>query len=437
MSDQPTALSAHLRRLSTDALTALVADVWAARGFETDRHGNTVIARSGGTRRIQVSGADDGRPVVDESTDIVVAPGGSDGVATRVIDADEFAQIIRYGIAVEERNSICKQHLGSSITSLEVPWQARAHNYLQTRVRPAVYGIGVLLCILIVASISVWPNLEMIVGSAGGPDESAEVARDGPAMRSSASTTASASSGDQLTGFQQEDRVNSNFPPGVGPGGIEDISQLDTAHSRAIGNRSYTLQVDLYWPRGGEPGAQRVHRNMDFRVGADGRYLLHTVVRGQATDSRDTAQLNIRVYHDGSGWFVAESTGDGVEYRRISPSQQPPVAVPEPTVLQNRLASGYLSTPETNVTTVSREAQPGYRLIGYGRPLGAGQGITNYSVRAFIRSDGLISNLSTRSTRRVTPPVNQRFRMSYDRFNATTVATPLWVSREFNGGSSS
>jgi len=73
-----------------------------------------------------------------------------------------------------------------------------------------------------------------------------------------------------------------------------------------------------------------------------------------------------------------------------------------------------------------------YRLAGRGQPLGASRGLTNYSVRALVRSDGLIRNLSTRSTRLVTPPVDQRFEIRYDRFNATTVATPAWVVREFD-----
>jgi hypothetical protein len=171
---------------------------------------------------------------------------------------------------------------------------------------------------------------------------------------------------------------------------------------------------------------------MDFSVGADGRYLLETTVRSVEDNGTETGRPDVRVYHDGQDWYVAERAEGSVEYRQVPGFQQPPVAVPEPTVLRDRLAASYLSTPEMNVSVAAGETRPTYRLVGHGEPLGASRGIGNYTVRAFVRSDGLIRNLTTHSTRQVTPPVNQQFDIHYDRFNTTTVATPDWVVREFD-----
>lgn len=431
MNSQPDPLPAQLRCLGTDALAALVVDIWSARGFETDRRGSTVVARGVGTRRIEVSGADSRVPLVDGSIDVIVTLDGADGAGTEAIDAEDLAQLIRYGLTVEQRDSICRRHLGAAPDALTVPWHVRLNERLGRFARPAVYAVGVLLCVLFVVSVVVWPHLGSI-GSTDAPEESAGVARPGGPGGTGSSTAGPESAGGQLTDDSEGDGTGSNLPPGVGPGGVENLSQLDTAHNRAIGNRSYTLRVDLYWPRGGQPGAERVHRNMDFRVAADGRYLLQTTVRAQADNPTQADQWDLRVYHDGRNWYVAESTDDGVEYRWVSGSQDPPIAVPEPTVLRERLASSYLSTPDRNLTTATRENQPEYRLTGRGQPLGASQGITNYSVLALVRSDGLIRELRTRSTRRVTPPVDQRFGITYARVGTTTVPTPAWVAREFD-----
>ena len=430
MNTQPDPLPAQIRCLGTDALAALVVDIWAARGFETDRRGSTVVARGEGTRRIEVSGADSRLPVAGGSIDVTVALDGAGGIGTEVIDAEDLAQLIRYGLSVEQRDSICKRHLGAPPAALTVPWQVRLDAGLSKIAHPAVYVVGVLLCVLVVASVVGWQHLGSI-GSTGAPDESAGAPRPGGPGGTDSSTAETQSASGQLTGDTVGESTGSNLPPGVGPGGVVDVSALDAAHDRAIGNRSYRLQVDLYWPRSGQPGAERVHRDMDFRVASDGRYLLHTTVR-PLNDSAQGDRPDLRVYHDGRDWFVAESTDDGVEYRWVSGSQDPPIAVPEPTVLRERLASSYLSTPDRNLTITTRETGPEYRLIGRGQPLGASQGITNYSVRALVRSDGLVKELRTRSTRRVTPPVDQRFEMTYDRFDTTTVATPSWVAAEFD-----
>jgi hypothetical protein len=430
MDTQPDPLPAQIRCLGTDALAALVEDIWAARGFETDRRGSTVVARGEGTRRIAVSGADSRLPVVAGSIDVTVTLDGAGGVRTEVVNAADLAQLITYGLSVDQRDSICKRHFGAPPAGLTVPWYVRLDAGLDKIAHPAVYVVGVLLCVLVVASVVGWPHLGSI-GSTGAPEEPAGAPRPGGPGGTDSSTAGSESASGQLTGDTDGASTGSDLPPGVGPGGVVDVSELDRAHDRAIGNRSYTLQVDLYWPRGGQPNAERVHRNMDFRVAPDGRYLLHTTVR-PLNASAQGDRPDLRVYHDGRDWFVAESTDDGVEYRWVSGSQDPPIAVPEPTVLRERLASSYLSTPDRNLTITASETRPKYRLIGRGQPLGASQGITNYSVQAVVRSDGLIKGLRTRSTRRVTPPADQRFEMTYDRFDTTTVATPAWVAAEFD-----
>jgi len=312
-----------------------------------------VVARSGGTRRIQISGADDRAPVVEPSTDIVVAPGSADSVGSQAVGADDLAALIRYGIAVEQRDDICERHLGAPPAALDVPLRVRIRNRLWERAHPAVYIVGALLCLLVAASAVGWVCFGL-GSNTGDPAEPADTASLAGSDRPPSSTVVPASASGQSRDGLEANQPGSSLPPGVGPGGVEDNLRLDTAHSRAIGNRSYTLRVDLYWPRSGRPGAERVHRNMDFSVAADGRYLLQTTVRALGNNSTHVGQADLRVYHDGRDWYVAERTDDGVEYRRVSGSQQPPIAVPEPTVLRNHLASWYLLTSVMNTTATSR-----------------------------------------------------------------------------------
>jgi hypothetical protein len=171
VTNHPDALSVHLRQLSTDTLTALVADIWAARGYQTKRRGNTVVARNDGVSKIQIAGADGGAHIEATSADILVQPGGADSGNTRVIDADDLAELIRYGLSVDRRDDICERYFGAPPPALEVPWQSRVRGRLLGTARPALAVVGISLCVLVAVSAFGVPDL----GAGGGSGGSVEV----------------------------------------------------------------------------------------------------------------------------------------------------------------------------------------------------------------------------------------------------------------------
>lgn len=107
----PSVVAYHVRRLDSDALRALVADLWSARGFETTVEDGTVRASDDSeTVRIAV-----GVPPRDGSVDVVVTPHGTTGEPgdRQVVDATDVAEMLRYAVGPAAARDLCERHLGA------------------------------------------------------------------------------------------------------------------------------------------------------------------------------------------------------------------------------------------------------------------------------------------------------------------------------------
>jgi hypothetical protein len=213
------------------------------------------------------------------------------------------------------------------------------------------------------------------------------------------------------------------LPPGVTAEGLADPATLAAAHREAVGNRSYTVWMDFYRPRGGDPSAPRVQRDVDVFV-EHGRYGLVASVDGP--DGRRTVQ---EVYFDGAGWSVAERAGDTTSYRRVAGGrgQAPPHDAPDPLVLERSLVERYLSGGAELNGTVARDGRTLYRLVGAAPGPG---GSRDGTVVALVDRQGFVRHLAVEyAVVTETGRYEARFEASYDRLGRTPVDPPPWNDR--------
>lgn len=373
------AVERRLRGLDGAARTALAADVFAARGFETRVEGGVVVAQRGDRRRrVRVDGA------------------ATDG---RRLDTAALAEMLYYGVDRAERDRLCERHLGAAPAGLDT-----RRGRLADRVSAGHLVVAALfVCALAATAVAVGGSLG-VDGTAGRTGEGTGT---GPSAAVDPVTPPAA------TGSG----VSEPFPPGLGPSGVTNATALAAAHDRALGDRSYTLWVDLARPRDGEAGAERVRWDMDFAVAADGRYRLEQTLRRDEGWESAKGGPDQTIVHDGRARFVVTRTNGTVEYTEAGGR----TVAPDPAILRRTLVTRYLRTAEASV---ERTDDGDYVLTGRGRPsVLPRQGTTNYSVRAVVRQDGLVERLGVRGTLADADDAVS-FDVTYARVGATTVELP-------------
>ncbi len=411
----------HVRRLDERELAALVADLWAARGYRTDREGVDVRAVADTeTVRLRVGAG----PMSGEQSPDVVVPVGGESANTHdgadVVDAGTLAEMLGYAIDRSVATDICRRHLGAPPGDLSPPPARRLRRRVDGTASSALLASALVTCALVV----------VLGGAIGGPavlGSGEDTASDGDATTVAVETPRiENSSAADPAGAARDGRAGGK-PPGVSESGIEDIDALAAAHERAVANRSHTVWIDWHRPRNLRADGTRVKRDIDVAAEGD-RYLVRTSneVAGNETRSGE-------IYHDGSGIYVAvwnetEQRHDRVF--RITPRQN---TVPTPESVRTELVTRYLSTPTTNLTgVVDSDRGRLYRVVGSGPPnASAAITITNYTVEALIDSRGFVREVTVRA--RVSHPdttPTRTFRVkreiTYGRVGTTTVEPPEW-----------
>ncbi|MFB6123410.1 MAG: hypothetical protein ABEJ78_08130 [Haloferacaceae archaeon] len=411
----PGRVESHLRRLDAAACRALVADLWSARGFETTREGDVVVAdRNGESQVVYVATARASGP--ERRVDVVVAIGGnrpdvSDDV--RVLDATDLCEMLLYAVDRPVAVDLCTRHLGAPPDELAPPLSTRLRNRgaaVASTARSTPFALVLVACFVVVAGAAYAP-----------PSADADDAD----QQSAGAPTATATPDD---GSSSPSRADADSPPGVGTSGVTNLSALASAHSRVLDGRAYTLWLDYSRPRGWEPNGTRVQRDTDVAVDGD-RFFGETTLEGP--ESRTPVQA---VYYDGSDWYIADASDDGTRYRRIQSSGGAPALYADPSTVRYTLVTEYLSTPETTVTERrSRGDDVLYRLVGRGRPTGLGAArAENYTVVAYVDSRGLVRDLTARYRRETDDgPIRVVVEVTYGRFGSTSVTPPPWYEREF------
>lgn len=433
----PDGVEAHLARLSVAACRAFVADLWAARGFETQVDGDVVIARRHGqSRRLFVAGGRFRGQAPSGPVDVVVSPscraGGvavADEYDARLLTAADLREMLRYGVDPAVTDTLCERHLGAAPSALTLPVGARLRARL-ARFATADPSVGttalVALLVIVVFGVTAAGVTDPSATSLAVPTSGASSAEERAVSPAPTSDTPADPDGDTAAGVDAAPDDGPETVPGVGADGVTNLTALAAAHDRALGNASYTLWLDSYRPENGVPGEPRTQRDIDIAVATDG-YL----IRESVEPDGDARRLVRAVYFDGADWYVNDNATDPAMIRWVDGSSDDASVEPDLQRLQETLITRYLATPDTTVTERSRRGGTTYRLEGAGRPPGfAADRVYNYSFVAVVDARGFVREAVVEYTV-VTVEGSYRFRFewTYGRLGATSITAPEWVER--------
>ncbi|MFB6304437.1 MAG: hypothetical protein ABEH47_04675, partial [Haloferacaceae archaeon] len=399
----------HLRRLDADACAALVADLWAARGFDVRREGRRVTAtRRGTTTAVHVATGVRAGGVPGGRVDVVVAPDGgragrrlAEATGADLLDAADLRRTLRYAVDAATAADLCVRHLGARPADLRPPLGERLRN--RTRV-----GSGSAMPALVAVVLLVLAGGAFAVPHVGTAGDAATPAGDGTGATEAGAAGANGSGAASVPGLSAER--------------IADVDALAAAHERGLEGRSYTLRYDYRGPPDWGVGRGSIHRHTEATVDGE-RFFLSTTVEadGVRVDGKS-------VYHDGEGWYVAGGPDD--DYRYIPESGGAPSVESDPSELRRILVYRYLSTPSTTVVgPVVRDGETLYRVEGHGRPEGMPYvDALDYSVRAHVDRSGVVRSLTATYALetdggRTTVTVSVR----HERLGETTVTPPAGV----------
>lgn len=438
-------LAYHLRRLDGDALAGLVADLYAARGYETTREGAHVGATAGNGRlRVWVPRADRQGQRPDVSADVVVAfdgePRGRRPGDARVVDAAALAEMLVHAVDRPDTRRLCERYLGAPPEALPPPPAVRARRGLETLSGSTAGAfVGVALLVLAVAlGAAGWLPAGSVPGADGpaasgaetgsGLDESSvdpEDVRTADATADATRPHASPASavGRAVAGSGEPPLTDRELPPGVTLRGIVDVTALAGAHHRVARNHSHTVQLDRY-PIRAEPNTSHLRRDLTLAAAGD-RYLVTT-----GRFSPRARHLGA-VYHDGNDTYGVYWNGDREAFGRTVALPSDHDRAPTPAVGQAAIER-YLSTPRSMVLgRTEREGRTVYRVGGSGRPAtGEFDDVETYSVAALVDERGFVHELRIEYTVRDGVSTREiRREIVYERVGATTVEPPSWYER--------
>lgn len=201
-----------------------------------------------------------------------------------------------------------------------------------------------------------------------------------------------------------EQSQGDGLAPGVSADGV-DARRLGAAHRRATRNRSYALamRVSMEW------GTQVV----SLAVETSRRYEYRTEIIDQ--------QYTRRVYTDGSRRYTRNERAQGTWTTTGEPAPVSAMLDPDPA----RLVEAYLDTdvrvaePQSDcgscpVTLTARDPPPAFEPAD------------NFSVRAAVRPDGLVTSLSVSYWDRSSDS-HVEYEIRYTDIGTTTVSRPAWV----------
>ncbi|SEL26624.1 hypothetical protein SAMN04488691_103426 [Haloferax larsenii] len=479
-------LTSNLRRLDMQACLAFVADLWAARGFETRVDGAVVRATRGGrhTTVLPVSGRLRDRlrsptPAVSGAEIDAVASFGNDGRGARLadrhearhLDATALSEMLLYALDHHVADALCERHFGAPLDGLQPSgWTRTRYRVEDVRQRvsrvgrrvagPVARGVRVgrslipdtprtsrgaatlLVAVLLVSGAAVALGLvDSPFGEAGQPGSNVAqtTAQTGDGAADPASATPADGTGrfgDTLVSppmFPEERGQPPLEPveagdladvPGVGPEGITNLTALSAAHQTALENQSYTLWVDEYRPREDDPNGTRVQYDTDVTVAGD-RYLVAENVEAGRTQVRLRA-----VYYDGTDWHVAERENGTERVRRIGGNASVPPMEFDPGQRNHTLVGQYLATLKTNVTGKVRSGtNTYYRIEGETRlSIDSDGPVRDYRFVAYVDERGFVADaLVTYVHLTSDGPVRVQFEWTYGRLGETTLTSPPWA----------
>ncbi|MGZ0746043.1 hypothetical protein [Haloparvum sp. AD34] len=360
---------------------ALLADLWAARGFETrlDDDGLVVAERDGETVTIGVVGP---LALSPPDADVLIATGplsGRAGSATSATDAElltpaDVHELLLYGVDREDGNRIAHAHLDTDLT---VPPSEPDSGPDYSR---AVVLVTVVVAIGAVVAIS----------GVGGPlaEERAEQFPT-PEPADQAPTEDGSSSVSTAT----DDSADA-YPDGLTGSGVRNASELAAAHRKAVENRERRVETRYRGPGNTTTLPGIVEHEVTSYFHSSGRFNTTFQVVELRNESR--ANRTVRYWADGSQRHRQVETETNSSYSRTPLSGRSIVVAVEAFV--DRIYLGALTANETSVETVRQSGVTVHRIVAAGDPEGYRDNVTDFRAIASITPEGRLIRLRVEYT---------------------------------------
>ncbi|WP_416840504.1 hypothetical protein [Haloferax sp. DFSO52] len=377
-----------------------VADVWAARGWETTLEDSLVVARRATqTQRIAVvTGSRFGlRPTIPADADVVVALTPLSAPSARVISLDELYELVRYGLPAADGDRLVETHFGVSLDDVPASSSVHVPRADSTRSVLVVVAVVALLVVAIVATAGV-PGVAPRFGGEPESDQSTATATPAPTPT-------------------PEPRV---VAPGVTTDGIENASVLAAAHRNVVANESYQWTIGYRESIAGDETGREVEV---VRVEEPHVYtseVQHVSWSGLRAFPRPTASEDS--YADGAFRYARRpAEPDGVAVRVLDPE-----VLDGPgrhAIRAERYIDWYLSTEQSRVAdSAVVDGVVVYRIEGSGTDFPRSR---DYAFTAFVEESGFVRSMQASYETRDGLGVTVWF--EYDSVGTTTVEAPSWA----------
>lgn len=419
--DRDESFSALFERLDARAQREFVADLYAARGWDTRLTDSFIVAtRDGQPRRIAVAQPSlFGTPSAPD-VDMVILGGRKESIDADV-EADgvdyetpaDLRNVLLYGLSREEAANLFEKHFdrpfsvlvstsGTDRTATPPPWP-----HALTVQQVAV----VIASLLVVALWAVGAGFLQDPGSPNLPPES----------NSTYTPDTAGAIGSQET-----------YPPGLGPDGVENSRVVVEAHVNYLANQSYEYRISATGPQHAPfmlgltswNASVRVKNTTHYRyrrssVAPHGFRVGHRAYPGgenvtfwepirnpDSYNGTEREVLTKHVYANGSAKFWRFDTPERVVHRHLTEAQINTTQERALFHFNDRVASvdtylrQSLATDNSSVQCLQTSNTGDcltYRIIATGDPELRGD-VADYRADAVIESSGFVQSLSVRYT---------------------------------------
>ncbi|WP_410766590.1 hypothetical protein [Haloferax sp. DFSO60] len=369
-----------------------LADLWAARGWETRIDGQTIVATRGGeTKRIALATESFlGTRSPPAETNVIVALGEIDSPTATVYSVGDIFEMARYGLPEAQSDRLFSAHFGSLLST-------------PVTERPRRRWLGpllVLVALLLVVAAAVVTGMIPLSGVQLATQDAS------PAATESSTSTPTATP------------VPRAIAPGLTTAGVENATALATAHREALGNHSYQWTIGYRESIAGNQTGSAVET---VAVEAPHRYR-SSVQRSGTLRAFPRPTASEDAFADGTFRYARRpSEPDGVAVRVIDPET---VAGPgRQAIRAESYIDWYLSTENSRVVNSSVEnGTQLYEIVGSGNEFPRS---VRYTVSAIIEDSGFVRSMEVSYETRDGVTVTVWF--EYRAIDETTVEPPSWA----------
>jgi len=444
----PERFAALFRGLDSTERAVFVSRLWAARGWETTRDGELIVATcDGSANRIQV--VDPGRfgtPSLDD-TDVLVT--ARDRAAVRdaataagvtYLPPEEIREQLLYAIEREAATALFEETFGEPLTVPSTSGTPLAERVLEggrmawAAVSGPSHGSRQLAAVLVVALLVG----VAVAGPAFSPSRRADTTV--PSATFTAGE-AGALGGSTPTAATATPETEQGRPAGLGENGISDLSTLLDGHVEAVRRTPRPLRVRASGPATATLMDGKTEWNYTARIESPKQYrydarFVFPPSRYPPANESSIDIVTVNVYADGATKYRRTEEPTGTTYREYLTD-----TTGDASAFANEVRSYYelFLRGERSTVECAGRIEDGecfaYRIVITGAPDTLSDA-ESYRATAVVTHDGVISSLRVSYTLPDRTGDGEReavrFGVAYEQFDETTIATPDWLDEARN-----